>query len=169
MVYHPPSAIQVLASTPHPNNSAKKTAFSTSGGQHYEFTNLPFRHCNAPATFARLMDVALQGLNWETCLAYLDDIIVTSRTWIGTSAHRECLAQAFKVHSHQTIRRSPWLHCFPYGHIPCLDKLHAISATAPPTNTSPVRTFIGMASYYPGFVPGFSKVTKLLLDLKKKN
>ena len=58
-----------------------KTAFRTSSGQFYEFNRLPFRLCNAPATFSRLMDNVLSGLSWEMCLYYLDDIIVFSKDW----------------------------------------------------------------------------------------
>ena len=32
--------------------------------------------CNAPATFQRIMDVVLAGVQWSTCLVYLDNIIV---------------------------------------------------------------------------------------------
>ena len=58
-----------------------KTAFRTSSGQLYEFNQVPFGLCNAPATFSRLMDRVLSGLHWETCLFYLDNIIVFSSTW----------------------------------------------------------------------------------------
>ena len=58
-----------------------KTAFRTSSGQLFEFNQVPFGLCNAPATFSRLMDRILAGLHWETCLFYLDDIIVFSSTW----------------------------------------------------------------------------------------
>ena len=58
-----------------------KTAFRTSSGQLYEFNQVPFGLCNAPATFSRLMDRVLTCLHWETCLFYLDDIIVFSSTW----------------------------------------------------------------------------------------
>ena len=58
-----------------------KTAFRTSSGQLFEFNQVPFGLCNAPATFSRLMDRVLSGLHWETCLFYLDDIIVFSSTW----------------------------------------------------------------------------------------
>ena len=45
-----------------------KTAFRTSSSQLYEFNQVPFGLCNAPATFLRLMDLILTSLNWETCL-----------------------------------------------------------------------------------------------------
>ena len=58
-----------------------KTAFRTSSGQLFEFNQVPFGLCNAPATLSRLIDRVLAGLHWETCLFYLDDIIVFSSTW----------------------------------------------------------------------------------------
>ena len=57
-----------------------KTAFCTTEGL-FEFKLMPFGLCNAPATFQRLMDVVLCGLQWTTCLVYLDDIIVMGRTF----------------------------------------------------------------------------------------
>jgi hypothetical protein len=37
---------------------------------------MPFGLNNAASTFQRTMELALQGLQWETCLVYVDDIIV---------------------------------------------------------------------------------------------
>ena len=41
----------------------EKTAFRTSGGQLFEFNQVTFGLCNAPATFSRLMDCVLAGLH----------------------------------------------------------------------------------------------------------
>ncbi|KAK3096184.1 hypothetical protein FSP39_024155 [Pinctada imbricata] len=51
-----------------------KTAFVTKYGL-YEYTSMPFGLTNAPATFQRFMEIALSGLQWVTCLIYLDDVV----------------------------------------------------------------------------------------------
>ncbi|KAL6416637.1 hypothetical protein ACFW04_013288 [Cataglyphis niger] len=54
---------------------AGKTAFSTPHG-HYEFNRMPFDLKNAPATFQRLMDQVLSGLQGSELFVYLDDIVL---------------------------------------------------------------------------------------------
>ena len=54
-----------------------KTAFVTKYGL-FEYKTLPFGLCNGPSTCQRLMELVLNGLQWQTCLIYLDDIIVFS-------------------------------------------------------------------------------------------
>ena len=58
----------------------EKTAFCTTEGL-YQFRVMPFGLCNAPASFQRLMDLVLAGLQWSECLVYLDDVIVIGRNF----------------------------------------------------------------------------------------
>ena len=79
----------------------EKTAFRASSGQLYEFNQVPFGLCNAPATFSRLMDRTLAGLHWEMCLFYLFDIIVFSSMW---EEHLARLQQVFERLRHANLR-----------------------------------------------------------------
>ena len=69
----------------------EKTAFSIGEGL-WQFTVMPFGLCNAPATFERLMENVLKGLSWETCMVYLDDIIVLGKSFKN---HMKNLEQVF--------------------------------------------------------------------------
>ena len=53
-----------------------KTSFITDDGL-FRFNVMAFGLTNAPATFQRLMDKVLRGLNWKQCLVYIDDILVS--------------------------------------------------------------------------------------------
>ena len=57
----------------------QKTAFTTPMGL-FEFTRMPFGLVNAPATFQRLMTTVFSGMNFESVLLYLDDVIIYSST-----------------------------------------------------------------------------------------
>ena len=56
----------------------EKTAFLTPCGV-YCYTCMPFRLCNAGATFQRLMHIALGRQLGRNAEAYVDDIVVKSR------------------------------------------------------------------------------------------
>ena len=64
----------------------EKTAFITHDGL-FEFYVMLFGLCNAPATFQRLMNLALSGMLWSECLVYLDDIIIFGRTFEEHLSH----------------------------------------------------------------------------------
>jgi len=59
---------------PMAERDRNKTAFSTPYG-HYEFNRLPFGLKNAPATFQRLMNSVLTGIQGLRGPVYLDDIV----------------------------------------------------------------------------------------------
>ena len=65
---------------PVKNEDIPKTAFVTKYGL-FEYLTMPFGLCNAPGTFQRLMEVVLNGLQWTSCLIYLDDVIVFGRSF----------------------------------------------------------------------------------------
>ena len=60
-----------------------KTAFTTPRGL-YQFRVMPFGLSGAPATFQRMMDDMIRGLQ-SSVAVYLDDIVIYSETWIMLS------------------------------------------------------------------------------------
>ena len=72
-----------------------KTAFVTRKGL-FQFKVMPFGLSNAPATFQRLMEKVLMGLQWQKCLVYLDDIIVFGKDFDETLVNLECVMERLK-------------------------------------------------------------------------
>ena len=96
----------------------RKDAFVTNEGL-FQFRVMPFRLCNAPATFERLM---LCGMRWSRCLVYLD---VTSATLISVQSRLEgetaeldssCVLHPFFVHKMDSgpVRLMTIAHAFNY-------------------------------------------------------
>ena len=140
----------------------EKTAFRTSGGQLFEFSQVPFGLCNAPATFSRLMDRVLAGLHWEMCLFYLDGIIMFATTW---EEHLDRLRQVFERLRHAKLKLGAEKCTFAtkevsyLGHrvteeglLPDPSLLAAIREINPPKNATEVRSFLGLAGYYRRYV-----------------
>ncbi len=65
---------------PIERSSQEKMAFITHSDL-YQFRVMPFGLVNAPSTFQRLMKAVLAGLSGETCIVYIDDIIVPGATF----------------------------------------------------------------------------------------
>ena len=154
-----------------------KTAFRTSSGQLYEFNQVPFGLCNAPATFSRLMDRVLAGLHWETCLFYLD-IIVLSSTW---EEHLARLRQVFERLRHAKLKLGADKCTFAakevgyLGHrvteeglLPDSSLLAATREISPPKTATEVRSFLGLAGYCRRYVKGFAAIAGPLHALARK-
>ena len=157
----------------------EKTAFRTSSGQLFEFNQVPFGLCNAPATFSCLMDRVLAGLHWETCLFYLDDIIVFSSTW---EEHLARLREVFERLRHAKLKLGATKCTFAakevsyLGHrvteeglLPDPSLLAAIRDIPPPKTATEVRSFLGLAGYYRRYVKGFAAIAAPLHALTRKD
>ena len=157
----------------------EKTAFRTSSGQLFKFNQVPFGLCNSPATFSRLMDRVLAGIHWETCLFYLDDIIVFTATW---EEHLDRLRQVFERLRHAQLKLGADKCSFSakeisyLGHrvtkeglVPDPSLLAAIREISPPKNATEVCSFLSLAGHYRRYVKNFSAIAGPLHELTRKD
>ena len=155
----------------------EKTAFSTHRGL-FQFRRMPFGLCNAPGTFERVMEVVMRGLQWKTCLVYLDDIVVFAASFEEHLERLEEVLQRLRTAGLKVKpskcqlgrRRVGFL-----GHIVSQEgvgtdpaKVEAVRSWPAPASTTEVRSFLGLAGYYRAFVPDFSTVAKPLSALAEK-
>ena len=156
---------------------ADKTAFICRDGL-YRFVTMPFGLCDAPATFQRLMDMILSGLNFDICLVYLDDIIVFSNT---TENHLERLAlvlsriqaSGLKIKASKThlLQKSVKFlgHVVSYRGIePQREKISAVIDWPRPESRKDIKAFLGLCGYYRRFVEGFADIASPLYELLQK-
>ena len=155
-----------------------KTAFVTRKGL-FQFKVMPFGLSNAPATFQRLMEKVLMGLQWQKCLVYLDDIIVFGRDFDETLVNLECVMERLKQAG---LKLKPskcrWFqksvkylgHIVSKKGIECdPEKVEAVQHWPVPATVKEVRQFLGFAAYYRKFIPNFSDIAKPLTNLTKKS
>ena len=155
-----------------------KTAFTSRSGL-FEFNVLPFGLCNAPATFQRLMERVLKGLQWKEALLYLDDIIVHGATF---EASIDNLRQVFARLRKANLKLKP-KKCELFqkqvsflGHVVTGDgvladptKVDKIRGWTPPKDLRELRGFLGLASYYRKFIRDFALIAEPLHALMRKD
>ena len=155
-----------------------KTAFSVPEG-HYEFIRMPFGLKNAPATFQRLMNTVLSGLQGIHCYVYLDDIVIYS---YDLTSHVQKLSYTFDRLRKFNLKLQPDKCEFLrkevtyLGHTisetglkPNPEKIKAVSEFPVPKCAKDVKSFLGLVSYYRRFLHDFSKLAKPLTSLLKKD
>ena len=155
-----------------------KTAFCTREGL-FHFNVMPFGLCNAPATFQRLMDMLLAGLLWESCLVYIDDVIIMGK---DVQSHLNNMAAVFSRLRDAGLKVKP-SKCEFFkkevkfmGHVVSNHgistdplKTDKIAQWPTPINQQQLQQFLGLASYYRRFVRGFAAICRLLYQLTEKN
>ena len=151
------------------------SAFVTPDGL-FQYTVMPFGMRNAPATFQRMINRVISGL--EGCAAYIDDVVIYSHSLEQHMDQLCCLfSQLRKANLTVNLMKSEFGHAKAtfLGHIvgqgqvaPVTAKTEAISKFPVPADKRELMRFLGMAGYYRKFYHNFSTVTEPLTALLKK-
>ncbi|CAC5385728.1 unnamed protein product [Mytilus coruscus] len=144
----------------------EKTAF-TSNKRLFHFNVMPMGLCNSVATFQRLMEYILAGLNWETYsfeshLTRLGDVLDRIAAQSVKVAPKNVLFFQNKVSflghivSHEGIAADP-------------EKIESVKMWPIPKTITDVRSFLGTCSYYRKFIQNFANIAQPLHKLTEKN
>jgi len=162
---------------PVAQSAQDRTAFTTPFGL-YQFKVMPFGLQGAPATFQRLMDRLLRGLEDFTG-AYLDDLVIFSSTW---EEHIQRITLVLDRLRAAGLTAKPkkckfgMKECVYLGYIvgngvvrPEMSKIEAVMEFPTPQTKSHVRAFLGLTGYYRKFIPNYAAIAAPLTDLIRKN
>ena len=155
------------------DNAKAMTAFTVGNIGFYECLRMPFGLTNAPATFQRLMEKVLVDLPF--CFAYLDDVIIFSKTF---EEHLKRLEEVFQRIVDYGLKLKPSKCHFLQqkvkylGHIVSEsgieadpDKISAVKEWPIPTTVHELRQLLGFFGYYRKFVKNFAQTARPLHKL----
>lgn len=155
----------------------EKTAFSTDMG-HFQFTRLPQGVKGGPATFQRLMNHVLSGLNGMKCFVYLDDVVIYG---VSLEDHNKRLIDILSRFRKYNLKLQPSKCQFLkkeiryLGHIisndgtqPDPELISAIQNYPQPKNCKEAASFYGLVGYYRQFIENFAEISEPINCLRKK-
>ena len=144
-----------------------KTAFHTRWGL-FECLVMPFGLCNAPATMQRFINDTLRDCLDLFATAYLDDILIYSKTLEEHRQHvcavleklkkaglylkpEKCEFHKTQVEYHGLIVSTEGIEMDP-------TKVATVLEWEEPQNVKDVQSFLGFANFYRRFIEGYSKI-----------
>ena len=165
-------------SMPLAEDAKEKTAFSVPRGK-FEFNVTPYGLCNAGASYQRMIDITLSGLQSDRILAYMDDIVIFSKTFEG---HLENLEQIFQrlrssgisLKLSKCVFASEQVNFLGFslsreGIKPQSRLTDAIEQFQCPSNKKELKGFLGLAGFYRAFIPNFANISQPLNELTGEN
>ena len=155
----------------------EKTAFSTGKGLHH-FRKMAMGLRNAGATFQRLMELVLAGVDAQSCLVYLDDVILFNKTEEG---HISTLEEVFKCVRRAGLKLKPQKCRIGRKEVTFLGHRVSREGIGPdpsnvekvlnwprPRNDAEARSFLGLCGYYAKFIPDYAEVSKPMREASNR-
>jgi hypothetical protein len=148
-----------------------KTAFVVQSG-HYEYNYMPFGLKTAPATYQRLMERILSRLSKPCAFAYLDDVVVFSKT---EEEHFQILEELFAIFEEYGLKLKPSKCQILRESVAILGvvvtrdgvstnpkKIASVTNWSEPKNATELLPFLGFCNFYRWFVSDYAKLAASL-------
>jgi hypothetical protein len=139
---------------------------------------MPMGLSSSPSSFQLLMDKVLRGLTFQSCLCYLDDVLIFSETF---SEHIADLQEVFARLRSAGLKLNPKKcafaqeSCIYLGHHisknrikPPPERISAIKDYSSPKTVQQLRRVLGLLNWFRKFIPNFSAEAEPLNRLLKK-
>ncbi len=156
----------------------EKTAFICREGL-FQFRVMPFGLKNSPSTFQTMIVKALGELNWKNATAYLDDIVIFSKSIDDHLLHIEQVLMKMKIHKLSIKLKKCEFFAVEVnflGHIIGRDgikvqplKVDVINKFPKPKTPRDVKSFLGMVNFYRKHIPNCSRIQIPLNKLTRLN
>jgi hypothetical protein len=140
---------------------------------------MSFGLTNAPAYLMYLMNKVFMEYLDKFVMVFIDDILVYSRNEEEHEEHLRLALQKLREHrSYDKLSKCEfWMkqvaflgHVISKGGISVdLSKVQDVLSWNAPTSVSDIQSFLGLAGYYRRFIKGFSKISKPVTELLKKD
>jgi hypothetical protein len=153
------------------------TAFTIPSRGQFHWITTPMGLLECPASFQRLMEQVLRGL--QNILIYIDDVLIHTDTH---EKHLEALEQVLMwLHQHHLkINLDKCLFgdkkvsyvgftLTPDGIKPAEAKLKAIKSTTPPGDVKAIRSFMGLCNFFRNHIQGFAVTAAPLFKLTRQD
>ena len=157
------------------------TSFIVPGGGLYRYKYMPFGLCNAGAVWTRFIDEVLQGLRWNICLVYADDILINTKS-PNVQDHIRDLDKVFSRLAKYNIKVKADKIRLGLKELPFLGQLVGVEGCRPdplktkavtdlpiPKTVHELRRALGMFTYYRKYIPKFAEIAAPLYSFCGKN
>jgi hypothetical protein len=144
----------------------------------YEYLVMSFGLTNAPTHFMYLKNSVFMPELDQFVVVFIDDILIYSKSMEEHEDHLQIVLQCLREHQlYDKFRKCElWIKEVPFlGHVVSPNgimvdpsKVKEVLDWKSPMTVFEVRSFFGLASYYRRFILNFSKITKPVTELLKK-